>query len=148
MRRATTAAPQATRTPAANVPRSAVPRAATSRRAGSEQEHVQYSGNIATDLAPIPESPTLAGGAPGVVASSHLGSNPAVVVATAVNPEDIEASPTVRRFVVEKEKNISHHGVRSILREGKEIDESNYDINSLLKQGVKLREITEQLAEG
>ncbi len=137
--RRSTAAPQATRTPAPNVPRSAVPRAAQARRA--EPEIAQYEGNIATDLAPIAESPGVAG----KVVASHLGSNAPEVVATAVNPGDAEGSPVVRRFMVEKEKNISHNGIRSILREGKEIDENNYDIASLVRQGVKLKEITEQL---
>ena len=137
MRRATTGSPQAVRSPA---PASAVgvPRAATARRA---QEHAEYHGNAATDLAPIAESPEKTN----VVNASHLGSNPAEVIAVAVDPNENADSPTVRRFVVEKEKNISQNGIRSILREGKEIDELNYDIVALQKQGVKLREIT---AEG
>lgn len=143
-RRSTATAPKATRAPAQ--PTSVIPRAATARRASAGPEHAQYSGNIATDLAPIPESPTLEGHAPGVVSSSHLGSNPAAIVSESFRPEDAEGSPVVRRFLVLAEKNISHSGVRSILREGKEIDENNYDIGSLQRQGVKLREITEQAA--
>lgn len=149
MRRSTANAPQATRAPA--TPSAVMPRGATARRAtgtSAGPEHAQYAGNIATDLAPIPESPTLEGNAPGVVVASHLGSNPSTIVGESFLPEDAAGSPVVRRFVVEKEKNISHHGIRSILREGKEIDENNYDITSLQKQGVKLREITERSAEG
>ncbi len=96
-----------------------------------------------SDLAPIAPSAEKAN----TLTASHLGSNAPEIVASAVDPEELAASPTVRRYLVEAEKNISHNGIRSILRAGKEIDESNYNIEQLRKQGVKLTEIV-QAAEG
>lgn len=141
MSRKSQVAPQATRAPAqpsSVAPRSSVPRAATARRTS---EQADYAGNIATDLAPIAPSAEKAG----VLTASHLGSNAPDIVASAVDVEASEDSPVVRKYRVEAEKNISHNGIRSILRAGKEIDENNYDINLLKKQGVKLTDIT---AEG
>ncbi len=89
-----------------------------------------------SDLAPIPEAT-----AKNAVAASHLGSNSPDVVSTSFDEAAALESPPVRKFRVETEKNISHNGIRSILRQGKEIDENNYDIAALLKQGVKLVEI-------
>lgn len=89
-----------------------------------------------SDLAPIPEAAKT-----DTVAASHLGSNAPEVVASAVDESAALDSPPVRRYIVDVEKNVSHNGIRSILRQGKEIDENNYDIAALKKQGVKLTEI-------
>jgi len=52
--------------------------------------------------------------------------------------------PKNRRFRVIKGGNISTGGVRATLREGKELDERNYDIRNLVRQGIRLEEITDE----
>jgi hypothetical protein len=69
--------------------------------------------------------------------------------ATARNPKTAPEQRKVRRFEVTKGGPYSAPGVgtaggyRATLREGKVIDEMNYDINAVRAQGIKLNELTE-----
>jgi hypothetical protein len=47
----------------------------------------------------------------------------------------------VRRFRVTKGGTVSTNGYRATLKEGKELDDLNYDIRSLATQGIHLEEI-------
>jgi len=57
----------------------------------------------------------------------------AVTAADAARP-----SPPIQRFRVQRERRIMHHGSMTVLREGKVLDELNYNIQELRNQGVEL----------
>lgn len=89
--------------------------------------------------APVPEL------APGM--STHPLKVGGEVKASAVSMSDAEKAAKVaverpvRKFVVTRGGVITIDGFRTRLREGKEIDDLNYDIRKLALQGIHLREV-------
>lgn len=102
------------------------------KRSESEEEHITVVGNSAPEDVDV------------TTAFVHGGA----IVADAVAARATTAVPTAeirkaRRFVVRKGGMISATGYRTMMREGKEIDDLNYDIRSLAQQGILLEEVLE-----
>jgi hypothetical protein len=67
---------------------------------------------------------------------------PVVADATQKNPPVAAKGPKVEYFRVTRGGFVqSPGGVRSMLREGKEIDTLNYDVNRLRQQGIRMERI-------
>lgn len=62
-------------------------------------------------------------------------------VKVAVDPDAEQIGPVKRFFVVTRGGTAQVSGFRTRLREGKEIDNVNYDIRALQRQGIRLSEI-------
>jgi hypothetical protein len=73
----------------------------------------------------------MAGGAPGVD----------VAPATAQPVRVVMPAVPVRKHRVMKEAHVMYGNCRTILREGKEVDELTYDLELLRRQGVVLQEV-------
>jgi hypothetical protein len=106
-----------------------------------EDEHVEVSGQPLSE-ATIPER--------------DMGRNPTItgneVIGDATrrrNPEAEAAAPKRRYYRVTKGAVVRDPttGFRARIRDGKELDDANYDIASLMRQGVKLEEIAESERE-
>lgn len=97
---------------------------------------VHFGGSIA-ELTPIADQ------APGIdqtTTSGNLGSVPGgEPIFSSVDIEDNASEPRAKKFLVLADRQLSQKGQRFTLRAGKIIDEANYDIPLLRRQGVKLR---------
>ncbi len=124
---------------------SAAPSAAPSRVVSSpDGTHAEYSGTSVSSLLnrdlPIAEKHDAIASSPNL--ARGVGGDPVV---SAVDIDSLEAAPrVVKRYRVlgDKPKNVSGPGYRFNLNPGKELDEANFDIPGLRRQGVKLEEIT------
>ena len=84
---------------------------------------------------------TMPGGAAGVPQS--VTANTATVKATTPLARGA-AGPKPKRWRVLNGGLIVHGGMKTVLRAGKEIDDSNYDLRMLRKQGIRLEEIVDE----
>ena len=89
----------------------------------------------------------VAGGQPGdlpMVTPATMSAEPDVVAnATERNRSSAGPVPTARRYTVTRGGSVSQPGpggtgYRTVVREGKVVDNLNYDIDKLLAQGIKL----------
>ena len=99
------------------------------------QEIVEYGGGVASPGSMPVINPATCSAEPDVVAD-----------ATARNPRPAGPVPTARRFTVIRGGSVSQPGpggtgYRTVVREGKVVDNLNYDIEKLLAQGIKLEEL-------
>ncbi len=130
--------------------RSALPHPSARANAGGVQPQrvvnrpdggvAEVSGPPITSLPDLPKG----NGPDKMVVSSNLGSNPGGEPVMSVIDEDAPASPPIPKYIVEneKEKNVSGHGYRFVIRPGKVVDATNYDLAELRRQGIKLRELS------
>lgn len=102
----------------------------------------------ATATAEHEEQTPMEGGSAGIPAEPHKASFiPGEATATSARAPDPEAppSPTVNRYMVENAGHMGKHvlmnGYKSLFKDGKVVDDLNYDIEALRQQGVKLRPI-------
>ncbi len=120
--------------------RNAQPQVPSKTVVGGDGSEAVYSGHM-SQLSPMAENGDNLQDA--IVASpntiANAGGEP---VRTAVEPDELETNGTAtfKRFVVDADKIVSQNGNRFTLRAGKIIDESNYNIDMLRRQGVKMHE--------
>jgi hypothetical protein len=90
----------------------------------------------------LDERPPQPGGALGVV--QEVTADPTKPVASAARPPPVDAPPPppVRRYRVEAHKQVLYSGSMVAMRPGKVLEESQYDIDLLRRQGLQLKEIT------
>lgn len=110
--------------------------------APAAQEHAQYGGGGLGSLTPMATAPEE--GPEGVINVSanqafNAGGDPQY---TALDEQPAVEAPPVPRYRVLKEKQVALQGHRFTLKQGKEIDASNYNIELLKRYGVELERIT------
>lgn len=104
-------------------------------------ETAQYGGPRIETLPPIPEAetfdtPVVTPDVPIITQAYDAGS--------AVDPEEIIEAPRAKRYTVTHGGLISDpSGFRVRMHEGKVVDDHNYDIARLRKQGIKLEPLLE-----
>lgn len=95
-----------------------------------DDEHVQV-----LDAGPVAEVKLELPGVPEVIGDA---------MARNANPDAVAAVPKARWFRVVKGGYVLDGGFRTMLKPGKEINDLNYTIRNLQRQGIVLEEITEQ----
>ena len=104
-------------------------------RAGSAPGAAQ---NVVTT--PRGETAEVLSNAPvGRVDAEDVGQRDGLVRGSAVDPE--APPPVVDRYAVLRDCQFTHNGFRVKLTAGKTIDNLNYDVKHLARQGVKLRKL-------
>jgi hypothetical protein len=108
--------------------------AAGVRATEEHEEQVPLMGGSAG----IPEGPR---------ATPTGGNRDGVVVASAQthaaeSAPDAEPMPAPKRFIVEAHHQVQYGGVLSLFRAGKIVDDSNFDLDNLRRQGVRLRQLS------
>ena len=93
------------------------------------------------------EQTPMEGGSAGVIVSEYKAiANSGHTTATAYRPpaEDAPPPPLVRRYIVENAgsgKSVLLNGYKALFKDGKVVDDVNYNIDGLKQQGVRLREL-------
>lgn len=107
------------------------------------QQAVGKDGSVAHFGGSLAELTPLADQAPGLdqtTTSGNLGSVPGgEPVFASVDVENNIDEPRAKKWLVLADRQLSQQGQRFTLRAGKVIDEANYDIPLLRRQGVKLK---------
>lgn len=104
-----------------------------------------------TETAEHDEKTPLEGGSSGVLPDAGPGGGiPGRVVGSAAREPDPDAPPPppVKKYMVEGNRgnlpgyHVQEHGVLTLIRTGRVVDDVNFDIDGLRRQGVRLREMT------
>lgn len=103
----------------------------------AQSDEQQTSGDQKKDK----KRPDLPGGALGMLAKLPPLVPQSPVMEPVVSKEQADAGPKVQQYRVMEDARYSVHGHVTTLRKGKLIDERNYDIEKVKKQGIKLEEV-------
>lgn len=100
--------------------------------------------NVGVGQAHAPQMLGGADGAPIQGAATHITTPGQVTRSSIREPREGEAEevPAVKRYRVMMTRNVVYGGIQVPMREGKEFSEYEYDVPLLLRQGLRLQEIT------